>query len=65
MEMILSIIIYICFAIALFSTLMFISNIITSMITIFDVEEAKKAASFRIICALIMSIMWPLVIILW
>ena len=52
---------YISSVIALITSLLFISEIIASIVNVRDVETAHKAASLRIILILIMSITWPII----
>ena len=52
---------YITSIIALFATLLFLSDIIASVVNVRDMETAHKAASFRIILIIIMSITWPII----
>lgn len=57
---------YICFVIAIFSTLLFISNFATSLSdgSKFDEkgkENTYKFAAFRLILATIMSLTWPVI----
>lgn len=64
---------YICAIIAVFTTLLFVSNIITNMTSssVFIAKEngdykdnSINHAAFRLILSLIMSITWPLVFML-
>lgn len=58
---------YICAVIALLSTLIFISNIITNLSTPTWVDskddKTNNYAALRLILALIMSITWPILFI--
>lgn len=57
---------YICAIIALLSTLIFISNIITNLSTPWSSDENDKTnnyAALRLILALIMSVTWPVLFI--
>lgn len=57
---------YICAIIALLSTLIFISNIITNLSTPWSGDENDKTnnyAALRLILALIMSVTWPVLFI--
>lgn len=52
---------YIISVIALASTLLFISDVISSIVSVRDFELARQAASLRIILIIIMSLTWPLI----
>jgi len=57
---------YICAVIALLSTLIFISNIITNLSTPSfgtDKDNTNNYAALRLILALIMSLTWPVLFI--
>ena len=57
---------YICAIIALLSTLMFISNIITNLASpqwTDDTQKVTNYAALRFILAVIMSITWPILFI--
>ncbi len=59
---------YVIAVIAIFSTLMFISNIISNLVNshviVNNNDTSGNDAAFRLIAGLIMSITWPLVFML-
>jgi hypothetical protein len=59
--MLIFIIKYIVSIIAMISTLLFLSEIITSIINVRDVETAYKSAKVRFYLILVMSITWPII----
>ena len=49
----------------MFSTLIFISNIISVITQYYSDEDNLKAAKLRLVLMVIMSLTWPLVFLLW
>lgn len=55
---------YVCCFIALVSTLLFISDMIASIVNVRDEKTAHEAATFRIKLIIIMSLTWPIIFLL-